>query len=109
MGNIQDKADFYKELTLKSMIFSYTIKKGRAKENIIVNSNLSNLNYQNYQQHKLPITMNPLEYGKLITKLDNNYIIEMNNKNIAIITQLENENKVQIKKSDILIHEYEDK
>jgi hypothetical protein len=70
---MEDKTDNYKEDAIKSMIFSYTIKKGRAKENVIVNSNLPNLNYQNYQQHKLPITMNPLEYGLLLEQEDNKY------------------------------------
>ena len=26
------------------------------------------INYQNYKHYKLPITINPLEYGKLIKK-----------------------------------------
>jgi plasmid maintenance system killer protein len=54
--------------------------------------------------------MNPLEYGKLVTKIDNKYIVRINNtQNIAIITQLENENKVVIVKSKDMHYEYVDK
>jgi hypothetical protein len=53
------------------MIFSYTIKRGRAKDKITLDS--SNLQFQNYQHHKLPITMNPLEYGILIDQKGRDY------------------------------------
>jgi hypothetical protein len=52
--------------------------------------------------------MNPLEYGKLIKQIDNIYITQFKDKN-AIITQLENANKVEIKKLDISIYDYVDK
>lgn len=42
---MDDKSDYYNEELIKSMIFSYTIKKGRAKEKISFES--SNLQYQN--------------------------------------------------------------
>ncbi len=28
------------------------------------------IKYQNYRHYKLPITINPLDYGKLIIKID---------------------------------------
>jgi hypothetical protein len=68
---MENKADYYKEQALKSMIFSYTIKKGKAKDKI--KSDNKDLRYLNFQDHKLPITMNPLEYGKLIRQRDNEY------------------------------------
>ena len=37
------------------------------------------MKYQNYSHYKLPITINPLEYGKLIEQIDNKYIIQLNN------------------------------
>jgi hypothetical protein len=54
-----------------AMIFSYNIKKGRAKEKIVLEN--TNLQYQDYQHHKLPITMDPLKYGKLIKQNNNEY------------------------------------
>jgi hypothetical protein len=70
---MDDKSEYYKEQIIKSMIFSYTIKKGRAKDKITFDSLGSNLQYQNYQHHKLPITINPLNYGKLIEQIDNKF------------------------------------
>jgi hypothetical protein len=67
-----DKSEYYKEQLIKSMIFSYTIKKGRAKDKVTF-ENVPNLQYQNFQHHKLPITMVPLEYGILIDRIDNKY------------------------------------
>jgi len=54
------------------MVFSYNIKKGRAKDKITLD-NIINIQYQDYQHHKLPITKNPLEYGILIDQIDNKY------------------------------------
>jgi hypothetical protein len=67
------------------MVFSYTIKKGKAKDKITFDS--STLQYQYFHHHKLPITMNPLEYGKLIEKNGNKFTIQVNRTNIALITQ----------------------
>jgi hypothetical protein len=52
------------EESINSLIFTYAIRKGKALEKVIN----TNIQYHNYQLHKLPITMNPLEYGKLIDK-----------------------------------------
>jgi hypothetical protein len=68
---MENKSDDFKEQALKSMIFYYTVKKGKAKEKITFDN--IDLRYKYFQDHKLPITMNPLEYGKLIYKNDNKY------------------------------------
>nr|YP_009487265.1 hypothetical protein [Russula foetens]AWB36167.1 hypothetical protein [Russula foetens] len=104
--NMDDKSEYYNEQIIKSMIFSYTIKKGRAKDKITFES--SDLQYQNYQHHKLPITMNPLEYGKLIDHNDNKYWVQVNRTNIAIITQLEEFNEIKFFKEGDLIYQYKD-
>jgi hypothetical protein len=91
---MDDKSEYYKEEALKSMMFSYTIKKGRAKDKVTLESN-PNLQYQNFHYHKLPITMNPLEYGKLIRKIDNVFIVQINKTNLVDITQYEDKNEVK--------------
>jgi hypothetical protein len=53
--------------------------------------------------------MNPLEYGKLIDKFGNTYIIQVNPKNIAIINHLDDINEVKFYKSGELTYEYTDK
>jgi hypothetical protein len=69
---MEDKTDYYKSESISNMLFSYKIKKGRAKEKIITDISV-NLQYQDFQHHKLPITTNPLEYGLLIDQIDNKY------------------------------------
>jgi DNA polymerase type B, organellar and viral len=76
------------------MVFSYTIKKGRTKDKVTFDN--TDLRYQNFQDHKLPITMNPLEYGKLIRKIDNIFIVQINKTNLVDITQEENINIVKL-------------
>jgi len=65
--------------------------------------------FQNYLHFKLPITINPLEYGKLIKRIDNNFVIYLTTKNIVIIKQLEKENYVKLFRQGELIFEYKDK
>jgi hypothetical protein len=112
LTNMEDKSEYYKELTIKNMIFSYTIKKGRAKDKInfnSVNSGLiSNLEYQYFHHHKLPITMDPLKYGKLLKQIDNIYFVQINRTNTAVITKNEDFNKVEFFKEGELIYEYKD-
>jgi hypothetical protein len=71
LDEMEDKSEYYKTTDMIAMIFSYTIKKGRAKDKVVLEN--SNLTYQDYFHHKFPITMNPLEYGKLIEQIDNKF------------------------------------
>jgi hypothetical protein len=103
---MEDKSEYYKTTNMISMIFSYSIKKGRAKDKVITES--YNVQYQDYQHHKLPITMNPLEYGKLIDRIDNNYIVQVNDTNIVKITQEENLNQVKFFRKGELRYEFID-
>jgi hypothetical protein len=103
---MEDKSEYYNEQTIKKMIFSYTIKKGRAKDKIMFDS--LNLSYQDFHHHKLPITMNPLEYGKLIKQSGNEYTIQVNKTDIALITQDALFNLIKFYKEGDLIYEYKD-
>lgn len=64
--------------------------------------------FQNYQHYKLPITVNPLEYGKLIYQKDKLFIIQVNRTNIALITQSDNINHIKLFKEGDLIFQYKD-
>jgi hypothetical protein len=108
MSNIEDKSEYYREELIKSMIFSYIIKKGRAKDKITFDSINSKLSYQFYFHHKLPITMEPLNYGKLLEQVGNKFTIQVNKSNIAIIKQFENLNEVKFFKEGDLVYEYKD-
>lgn len=66
------------------------------------------LNYQNYLHYKLPITMNPLEFGKLIEQIDNKYIIQLNTTNVVVIKEFDNENYIKFFRKGDLIFEFKD-
>jgi hypothetical protein len=63
---------------------------------------------QIYSHYKLPITMEPLKFGKLLDQSNNKFIIQLNTKNIAIINNYDNENFVRIFKNGDLVLEFRD-
>lgn len=68
------------------------------------------LKYQNYKHYKLPITINPLDYGKLILKIEelNIFIIQINRTNIALIFEYELFNHIKLFREGDFIFEYND-
>jgi hypothetical protein len=68
------------------------------------------IKYQNYKKYRLPITLNPLEYGKLIYHYAdiNLYIIYINSTNIALINAHDLFNEVKFFSKGDLIYEYKD-
>jgi hypothetical protein len=89
------------------MIFSYNIKKGKVLEKVIN----TNIQYHNYQHHKLPITMDPLKYGRLINQHKNIFNVQVNENdtNIAEIIQEDNKNLVEFFRKGVSVYEYIDK
>lgn len=65
--------------------------------------------WQRYSHYKLPITMNPLDYGQLIDQTSNKFIIQLTTKNIAVIIQNDKENFIKIFRNGVLILEFRDK
>jgi DNA polymerase type B, organellar and viral len=108
LTNMEQKEEYYKEQSIQNMIFYFTIKKGRTKDKVSLDSSNLNIQYQYFHHHKLPITMNPLEYGILIKQIDNIFVVQVNRTNTAIIKQLENFNNVEFFKEGNLIYEYKD-
>jgi hypothetical protein len=66
------------------------------------------LKFHNYKHYRLPITINPLEYGKLIYQNINFFVIYMNTRNLALVDQHELHNQVKIYTNGELIFEYKD-
>src|SRR5712691_2238675 len=67
------------------------------------------MKYQNYSHYKLPITIDPLKYGKLIEQFGNKYIIQLNTPtNIVVINQINNENFVRIFRKGVHMFEYKE-
>jgi hypothetical protein len=67
------------------------------------------IKYQIYSHYKLPITTDPLKFGKLLDQTNNKFIIQLTTKNIAVINHYEKENFVRIFKNGDLVLEFRDK
>lgn len=65
--------------------------------------------FQIYSHYKLPITVNPLKYGKLLDQSNNKFIIQLTTKNVAVINHYDKENFIRIFKNGDLVLEYRDK
>jgi hypothetical protein len=66
------------------------------------------IKYQNYSHYKLPITVNPLEYGKLIEQIGQKYIIQLNSTNVLVINERANENFIKLFRKGEFIFEFND-
>jgi hypothetical protein len=69
---------------------------------------MTNIKYQNYKHFKLPITIDPLKYGKLIFNQDNNFIIQINRTNVALIKEWQEFNLIKIFHKGDLAFVYKD-
>jgi len=71
-----------------------------------------NIKLQTYYNNKLPISFNPLDYGKLINKKDNQIKIKNHPKSFVIINQFDNNieryNLLQYYKNGNLIYNWKD-
>lgn len=64
--------------------------------------------YQNYLHYKLPITMIPSEFGRLIEQFNNKYIVQLNTTNVAVIKEVNGENFVRFFRRGELMFEFKD-
>jgi hypothetical protein len=64
--------------------------------------------YQNYKHYKLPITINPLEYGKLIVQLQDLFIIQINKTNLVLLKENKEFNHIKLFREGDFIFEYKD-
>nr|YP_009715275.1 hypothetical protein [Russula subnigricans]QGK88081.1 hypothetical protein [Russula subnigricans] len=105
INNMINKTEYYNETPIESIIFSFGFKRGRAPNKEIYNQNLI---FQNYHNLNLPITINPLKYGKFIKQVNNIFVIQINDKNTAIITQFKDHNEVEIISGGNIIIKFKD-
>jgi hypothetical protein len=64
--------------------------------------------YQNYKHYKLPITINPLEYGKLIVQLQDLFIIQINKTKLVLLKENKEFNHIKLFREGDFIFEYKD-
>jgi hypothetical protein len=68
------------------------------------------IKFQNYKHYRLPITINPLEYGKLILKIDELklFIVQVNRTNLALIYEQDEFNHIKFFNEGNLVFEFKD-
>lgn len=71
-----DRGDYYEPEAIISLEFKYSIRNGRA----LREPTNFNTSYPRYPRHKLPITMDPLNYGKLMKNIGNIFVMKVNQK-----------------------------
>jgi hypothetical protein len=103
------KSEYYNETQMDSIIFSYGFKKGK-----IPNKETFNLNValQNYKDLNLPISMNPMDYGRIIiqSELESGqiYIIQNEQGQTINFNKFEKYNKVEFFKGGISLIKFTD-
>lgn len=105
LNTIEFKSEYYKETQIESFIFSYGFKEGSIPDKEIFKENLS---LQNYKNSKIPISYNPLDYGKLVTKFNyenyTQFVLQSKDGNLISFKQFDNYNEVEIfYKGDIML------
>lgn len=88
--NMKFKSEYYNETPIESIIFSYGFKDGKVqnKDNLFNNQ----IKKQNYKNYDLPISMNPMDYGRIFKKMNIEngvvYILKMNKTKLLPLTNL---------------------
>lgn len=86
------KSEYYIETQIDSIIISYGFKKGKVSDKNIIQSNLKS---QIYENNKLVISFNPLDFGNVLssTILENGILYWIHNKDNLTIKILKSNNK----------------
>ena len=103
-NEIQLSDDAYRNTPIAAIFLAFAARTGRAEDKVVN----KNVNIQTYNKYKLPITFEPLEYGTLIYKDNNTYIIQINNTNVAMINCSDNVNEVTIFRNGNVVIKYKD-
>jgi hypothetical protein len=103
------KSEYYNETPIESLIFSYGFKKGpiKSKENLTYTGSV-----QKYKNNNLPISMNSMDYGRIVDKyeIENGIAYILHNENEQTITfkKFETFNQVEFFKSGISVVKFKD-
>jgi hypothetical protein len=94
---IELKNNYYNETPIESLIFSYGFKNEKLSEKETINLNV---NIQKYENNKLVISYNPLDYGKLILKNEfedyTQFILQTRENLLVKINKFEVYNEVEL-------------
>jgi DNA polymerase type B, organellar and viral len=103
------KSEYYNEIQIDSFVFSYGFKTGKIKIKEVINTNI---NFMEYNKLNLAVSLNPLNYGKLIKILniqnEEIYVVQNSLDQIIMISKFSDHNEVEFFKSGISLIKYRD-
>ncbi|TLX82068.1 MAG: hypothetical protein E6L00_04765 [Thaumarchaeota archaeon] len=95
---MQFKSEYYNETQIESLIFSYGFKSGKIKTKEDININI-NINILEYNEMKLPISINPIDFGKFVKQIpiENGkiFVVQNSKGQIVMISKFEEYNEVE--------------
>lgn len=105
LENMEFKSEYYNETQIGTLIFSYGFKDGKIKHK---EDKSKNINFIELNNINLPISMNPLDFGRLIVKKDNIYILQNEHNQTINLTKLEGSNEVEFFKNGVSLIKFTD-
>ena len=109
LENIEFKSEYYNETLIESIIISYGFKEGNIENKSNINPDL---NFITLKDVDLPISMNPKDFGTIIStsKIENGilYVIQDSKGNTITISKFDNYNEVVFMKNRISLIKFRD-
>ena len=109
--NMQFKSEYYNETQIESLIFSYGFKSGKIKTKEDININI-NINILEYNEMKLPISINPIDFGKFVKQIpiENGkiFVVQNSKGQIVMISKFEEYNEVEYFKNSKSLLKFRD-
>jgi hypothetical protein len=103
------KSEYYKETQIESLIFSYGFKEGLAQTKDIKNLNVNSIEINDM---KLPISLNPMDFGKVSKIIDIKngkiYILQNSKGEIITISKYDDYNDIEYFKNGTSLIKFKD-
>ena len=94
---------------IQSIIISYGVRKGVLTESTLDLKPSENLNYHIYYNNKLPISINPLDYGTILKHTNQRYLLSPKKNVIIDLEVIDSNHHISYFKNSLLMYEWTDK
>jgi hypothetical protein len=109
IDNMEFKSEYYNETQIEEIIFSYGFKKGKIPDKDSLNLNVNSVIINDI---KLPISLNPKDFGKLsrTIEIDNGqlFILQNNKGEIIMFSKFNNYNEIEFLKNGNSLIKFKD-
>lgn len=105
------KAEDYSNKNIVEIIISYGIRSGEIEKHVTLKEVVKNTLYQNYKHYKLPVSLDPFKYGKILYQdiKNNAFVVQIGQQTQAVIKCNTDNNYIEIMKEGRLVLTYIDK